>query len=228
MIELVLTALGLGVAGLDPTKALLAAGALSGGARKQDVTLYGLVSIVGTIVSGTVLSLVLGPRIAELDWTLFVPTDPVIATLEVGLGLGFLIWGLVRIQNSAAHTSSSRVSHGTSLPALVGFGLFFALTAFIDPAFASLIVVASRETSLWSVVAAHSVWILISQAPLIVIIGAILCGKHETVVSEFQCRWRQIRPTVRRVVTVALFVAATILLSDAGWWFFTGKFLVLS
>ncbi|WP_224448756.1 hypothetical protein [Haloprofundus salilacus] len=226
MIELVLTAVGLGVAGLDPTKALVAAGALSGGARKQDVTLYGLISIVGTLISGTVLSVVLGPRIAELDWTLFVPSDPVTATLEVGLGLGFLIWGLIRIQNSATQTFSSRALRGTSLPALVGLGMFFALTAFIDPMFVSLIVVASRETSLWSVIAAHSVWIVVSQAPLVVLLGAILCGKHERVVIEFQSRWRRLRPVVARAVTIALFVVATVLLSDAVWWFFTGEFIL--
>ncbi|QCJ45989.1 hypothetical protein [Haloprofundus sp. MHR1] len=228
MIELVLTALGLGVAGLDPTKALFAAGALSGGARKQDVTLYGLISIVGTLVFGTVLTVVLGPRISELDWTVFVPTDPVIATLEFGLGVGFLGWGLLRLKNSTTQTPSSRIPRGTSLPALVGLGLFFALTAFVDPMFVSLIVVASRETSLWSVVAAHSVWILISQAPLVIILGAICCGKHEGVVTEFQSRWVQIRPVVSRIVTIALFVVAMLLLSDASWWFFAGEFLILS
>ena len=51
MIELLLTALGLGLAGLDPAGALLAVGAL-GGARERHVAAYGLVALLGTAAFG--------------------------------------------------------------------------------------------------------------------------------------------------------------------------------
>ena len=46
--ELVLAALGLGLAGIDPAGALIAIAALAAGARDRAVMAVGLVSILGT------------------------------------------------------------------------------------------------------------------------------------------------------------------------------------
>ena len=52
MIELLLTALGLGLAGLDPSGALFAAGALGAGARERHVVAFGLVTLLAPRPSG--------------------------------------------------------------------------------------------------------------------------------------------------------------------------------
>lgn len=101
MIELLLAALGPGLAGLDPAGALIAAGALGAGARERHVAVYGLNAFLSTAVVGTALSLSIGPRIADIDWSMFVPGDWTAALLELALELGLLAWGIVRARKTA-------------------------------------------------------------------------------------------------------------------------------
>src|ERR671913_2125684 len=86
---LLLTALALGLAGLDPAGALVVAGALASGARERNVVLFGLVVLVGTMVLGATLSLSVGPRIAEIDWSVLAPGDRTVAFVETLLGWGW-------------------------------------------------------------------------------------------------------------------------------------------
>jgi Trk-type K+ transport system membrane component len=65
---LLLTALALGLAGLDPAGALVVAGALAAGAREGHVVLFGLVVLVGTVVLGTTLNDV-GPGLGQVGAT---------------------------------------------------------------------------------------------------------------------------------------------------------------
>lgn len=95
MIELLLVALGLGLAGLDPAGALIAAGALGSGAREPHVAAYGLVSLLGTVVLGASLSLTVGPRVAAVDWGALA-SSPGAAVVEVVLGLGLVAWSVAR------------------------------------------------------------------------------------------------------------------------------------
>ena len=87
---LLVTVLGLGLAGLDPAGALIAAAALTAGARDRAVLLYGVVVLVGTALLGTVLSLTLGARLASVDWSVLVPAGRVGAIIELGVGAGLL------------------------------------------------------------------------------------------------------------------------------------------
>src|SRR3712207_6067361 len=142
---LVLTALALGLAGLDPAGALVVAGALAAGAREGYVVLFGLVALVGTVVLGTTLSLTVGPRVAEFDWSVFVPTDRTVAFVEALLGVGLVCWGLVRARRPTARAPKPRSAGGTGPIALLGAGILFALCAVFDPTFIALTVVTGRD-----------------------------------------------------------------------------------
>ena len=85
MIGLLLAALGLGLAGLDPSGALFAAGAPAAGARERHVVAFCLLTFVGTAAFGTALSLTVGPRITDLDWGWFFSSPG--ALIEAALGL---------------------------------------------------------------------------------------------------------------------------------------------
>lgn len=227
MIELLLTALGLGLAGLDPAGALVAAGALGGGARERHVAAYGLVSLLGTVAFGTALSLILGPRIADIDWGALA-SGPGAAIVETVLGLGLVAWGLARVQRPATRAPKPRSPRGTGLIALVALAILFALSAILDPTFVSLAVIAGQGESFWSVVVAHSVWVLVSQAPLVLLLVAMAGGRHERFVIRFRSWWAKIRPAVGHLVTGAVLLVGAFFLLDAGWWFATGEFLVPS
>ena len=55
---------------------LVAIGALGAGARDRTFVVFGCVSTLGAIALGTVLSLIVGPRIAGIDWGVLFPHDP--------------------------------------------------------------------------------------------------------------------------------------------------------
>jgi hypothetical protein len=169
---------------------------------------------------------VIGPRIAGIDWSRFLPHNPtedlIAALVEVLLGLGLVVWGLVRTLRPSTTPPKPSVPRRLGLMSLAAVGILFALAAIFDPPFLSLVVIAGRSEHFWSVAAAHSTWVFVSHAPLILLLVLALVIDHETVVARFQNVWSRIRPLVVRLVTVAVLLAGTLILLDAAWFFVTG------
>jgi hypothetical protein len=224
LIELLLTALGLGLAGLDPSGALFAVGALGAGARERHVVAFGFVTLLGTAAFGTVLSLTVGPRITDLDWG-FLFSSPG-ALIEAALGLVLVAWGIARARRPATRAPKPRSPRGRGPAVLLAFAVLFALMAVLDPTFDALVVIAGRGEPFWSVAVAHSIWIVVSQAPLVLLLAAMAGGKHERFVARFGSFWERVRPAVGRLVTAAALLVGAFFMLDAGWWFATGEFLV--
>jgi cytochrome c biogenesis protein CcdA len=224
VIGLLLAALGLGLAGFDPAGALFAAGALAAGARERHVVAFGLVTCLGTAAFGTALSLTVGPRITDLDWGWFFSSPG--ALIEAVLGLVLVAWGLARAWRPTTRAPKPRSPRGTGPLALLALAVLFALMAILDPTFDALVVIAGRGEHFWSVAVAHSVWIAVSQAPLVLLLAAMASGKHRRFVARFQSWWEKIRPAVGRIVTAAALLVGAFFLLDAGWFFATGEFLV--
>lgn len=219
MIGLLLAALGLGLAGLDPSGALFAAGA-----RERHVVAFSLVAFVGTAAFGTALSLTVGPRITDLDWGWFFSSPG--AIIEAALGLALVAWGVARAWRPATRAPKPRSPRGTGPLALLALAVLFALMAVLDPTFDALVVIAGRGEPIWSVAVAHSAWIAVSQAPLVLLLAAMAGGKHRRFVARFRSWWEKIRPAVGRMVTAAALLVGTFFLLDAGWFLVTGEFLV--
>ena len=113
MIGFLLEAAGLGLAGLDPTGALIAVAALIAGARDRDIIVFGLVGLLGTVAFGSAVALALGPRIARIDWSKYAPDERTAAIIGVVLGLGLLVWGTVSLLRASV-TRRNR-SRGSSV-----------------------------------------------------------------------------------------------------------------
>ena len=232
MTRLLLTAFALGLASLDITGALAAVGALGAGARMRALLAFGCFTILGTVAFGTALSLIVGPRIAGFDWGMLLPHDPtedlVAAIVEVVLGIGLLIWGLVRARRPGAHPPKPIAPRGLSFMALAGAGMLFALAAIADPTFVSLVVIAGRADHFWSVAAAHVTWALVSHVPLVLVLAFALSVDNERVVTWVRTRWVRISPWAIRLVTIFVLLVATLLLLDALWYFLTGDLFLPS
>jgi hypothetical protein len=230
VIKLLLTAFALGLASLDVTGALLAAGALGAGARIRALLAFGGFCILGTAAFGTALSLIVGPRIAGIDWGMLLPHDPtedrVAAFVDIVLGAGLLFWGIVRLQRPGSRPPKPSVPSGVGLISLAGAGMLFALAAIIDPTFVSLVVIAGRAEHYWSVVAAHSTWTLVSHTPLILVLAFALGGENERVVTWVRTLFARISPLIVRLVTMVVLLVGTLLLLDALWWYITGEFFI--
>ncbi len=230
MAKLLLTAFGLGLASLDFTGTLLALGALGAGARNRALLAFGCVSILGTAVFGTTLSLVVGTRIADIPWSAFLPHDPaedrIAAIVEILLGVGLIGWGLLRILRPATNPPKPTAPRTVGILSLAALGILFALAAILDPTFVSLVVIAGRYDTFWSVVAAHATWVFVSHAPLILLLVFALVSDRARVVARFQGWWTMIRPYTVRFVTVAAILIGVAFLLDAAWFFATGDLLL--
>jgi hypothetical protein len=228
--KLLLTAFALGLASLDVTGALAAVGALGAGARVRALMAFGCFSILGTVAFGTALSLIVGPRIAGLDWGMLLPHDPtedrVAASVNVVVGLGLLTWGIMRTRRPATRPPKPGVPRGLGLISLAGTGMLFALAAIFDPTFVSLVVIAGRAELFWPVIAAHSTWTLVSHTPLVFVLALVVSGDHERVVSWFRTWWARISPLVVHLVTSVVLLVGTFFLLDTAWWYVTGEFLI--
>jgi hypothetical protein len=226
MTKLLLTAFALGLASLDFTGTLLALGALGAGAKDRALLAFGCVSILGTAAFGTTLSLVIGPRINGIDWGALLPNDPAedlkAAIVEVLLGIGLVSWGVVRAVRPGTTPPKPSVPRGLGLFSLAAVGILFALAAIVDPPFLSLVVIAGRYERFWSVVAAHSTWVFVSHAPLILFLVLALSTDHERAVARFQTLWSKIRPFIVRLVTGAVLLAGALFLLDAAFYLITG------
>lgn len=230
MTKLLLTAFALGLASLDVTGAMAAAGALGAGARVRALVAFGCFSILGTIAFGTALSLIVGPRIAGIDWGMLLPHNPtedrVAASVQIVLGLGLLAWGIMRTRRPATRPPKPSVQRGLGMSSLAGAGILFALAAIFDPTFVSLVVIAGRAELFWPVVAAHSTWTLVSHTPLVFVLAFAVSGDHERVVSWFRTWWERISPFIVRLVTSVVLLVGAFFLLDAAWWYVTGEFLI--
>ena len=230
MIKLLLTAFALGLASLDITGTLLAVGALAAGARLRAVVAFGSFCILGTVAFGTALSLIVGPRIAGIDWGMLLPHTPtenrVAAFVQIILGVGLLIWGIVRARTPVSGPPKPGVPRGLGLISLAGAGMLFALAAIADPTFVSLVVIAGRADVFWTVVAAHSTWTLVSHIPLVLVLVFALSGESERVVSRVRNLWAKISPWIVRLVTIVVLAVGTLLLLDAVWFYLTGEFFI--
>lgn len=233
---LLLASLGLGVAGLDPTGALLAVAALAAGARPRAVLLFGALVLVLTAVLGTVLSLTAGASLAGVDWASSLPGGPLTAALEAVAGAVALVWAAARLRRGAAGSareeaavasgrrSGARLASGAGM---AGAAVLFTAGAVLDPSFLGVVVLAGRAEPLPAVLAAHLVWSVVSQAPLVLLLVAVARGGHERATALFTRWWARARPVVRHAVTAALVLLGLGLLLDAGWYAATGRFLVL-
>lgn len=224
MIELLGAAVGLGIVGLDPIGALVAIGALAGGTRDRVVVAFGVTVVSVTAAFGAALSLIVGTRLAEINWRVLDTGHGFWAAAEAAVGTLLLIWAARRLRRPQTQPAEPRANRGRL--ALIGTGVLFGIGAILDPTFVALVVLAGRQGSLIEASLAHLIWILVSQAPLVAIVGAVLTGNHAAMVNWFSAQRQRRSRTFSRIGIGLACVAGLVLLVDAGWWLVTGGFLI--
>lgn len=211
---------------MDPVGALLGIAALTSGSRRMLVVLYGVIIVVVTVLVGTVLSVTTASISFGDLWALLDFPDPAWAIGQSALGLLLIALGIKRWRNRHdAEESPPKRRLGNPL-LLIGTGLLFGLTAPTDPTFIALSIVAARADGIVPIVAAHSLWILISQLPLVTLVIAILFNKHHAVTDRIQSGWARIRPYFANVLTGVVSAAGAFLVLEVTWWLTVGEWIV--
>jgi hypothetical protein len=225
MFGLFVTALALGLAGIDPSGLLVALGSLAAGARERTVLVFTGTVVVGTALLGTVLTLTLGQRLQDFDWTSLLPPDWLAAMIEALLATALLTWAVVRVRRPEVRPPKPARRSRTGA-ALIGGGLLFAASAPLDPTFVGLVVLAGRSESVAAIGFAHVTWIVVSQLPLITLAAAILLRRHHRPVAWLRDLMPRARPALAHLGTATLVLAGLVMAVDVAWWVTTGHFLL--
>ncbi|MET1008208.1 MAG: hypothetical protein ABWX96_21840 [Propionibacteriaceae bacterium] len=224
--QLLGAAVAIGVAGIDPTAALIAVAALVAGATSRALTAFAVTVMVGAPLLGTLLSLTIAARLAGLDWWVLVPRGRLGAVVGLAVGAALLTVGVVRLLRRPTQRPTTPRRHRVGTLALVGAGAAYVGSLLIDPTFIAVTVLAGRSRLPLEVIMMQCVWVLISQLPLIALLVAVSRFGQQLAVERFQAWWSRAQPVLRVVVTVALVGMGLILVVDALWWFTTGHFLL--
>lgn len=220
--ELIAVAAGLGLAGLDPVGALVAVGAAARGVRRSWLIGYGAVVLLGTALFGTVLTLTVGRRLADVDWAALLPGGGLRVTIELVLA-ALLIWWAVHRQRSPstpeAHTEP------TTGWALIGTGVVFAASAVLDPSFDAVVIVAAVDHGLPSIIAAHLAWAFVSQVPLLVLVLVLLRDRRGHAIERVRRWWARSSGILGWLGSAVIAAVGLVLAADVAAYLIAGEFL---
>lgn len=219
-------ALAIGVAGLDPTAALVAVAALVAGAGSRALTAFAMTVLVGAPLFGTVLALTVAARLSDVTWSGLVPRGRLGAVLGLVLGVVLLVTAIVRSARRKPPRPTTTRTRQVGALAMVGAGAAYVGSLLIDPTFLAVTVLAGRSRDPVEVIAMQVIWVVLSQLPLIALLVAVRRFGRQRAVDRFQAGWTRIRPTLSRVAWCALLAVGLLLVLDAGWWFATGQVLL--
>jgi hypothetical protein len=214
-VELVLVALGLGLAGIDPLGALVVLAALSRQATRRAVVSFSLVVLLGTTAFGAGLAVLVGDGVGGLADRLLDLPDVVGVVLESVLVVLLLRWAYLRWSRRNGPAKEKRpwlarwLDRGLPL-----VGGLFVVSAVTDPTFVALVALASREHGLAGALLASGLWTLVSQAPLFVLVAAVLLGAQARLlgrVEQLRRRWGRWLP---HALTAGIALAGLLLLAD--------------
>lgn len=227
MQTLYLKALGLGIAGFDPSGALIAMAFLTAGAARRAVFLFCLVYLVATIALLTIASSALSTRMPGTGWRPLDnhPQTKAVAELLIGAGLlAFAAWRL--LHHGGQGTKGKTRDLPVSTWATVGAGVLLAVGVIGDPALIAFTVVAATADTLTDIIVAQTIAVLTSKVLVLVVMVAIGLGVDKQVSGRLRAWWTKAAPAMTRIISVVLIGMAAALITNALWWFQTGGFLL--
>lgn len=225
--ELLLFALGLGLAGFDIFGVLIILTALASKVSKREIITFTLITLFGTVALGTVAVLLLGEGVRIItDFFNNLP-DVLWIALDFLVAILLFVWAGVRIvraikkQNVAKEPKATFFKHG-----LIVVGMLYAISAFIDPSYLALIALSGRADSLSVIVLAQFIWILVSQSALFALAIAVAFGIHEEFVNWFNRVREKYSNIITKIVTGLIVFFGTLITTDLIVFLATGRWLL--
>ncbi|MBY5025633.1 hypothetical protein [Streptococcus suis] len=219
-----LMVLGLGLAGIDPTGMVMLIPYLNDKQSKKKATLFGLSILFGVATLGGVLSGVLGQLVSTAEGFFNSLEDDIWVVLTALVILFLLYIGINRLKDKGKKQSEkAEKGSGKGFWFVIGLNIVLALT---DPTFVSVVTIGGHKSELLSSFLYALLWVLISQSPLFLLVGAVLLGKHEQFISAFQSWKEKHSATLSVIVTALIFISAGVLLLDLVVYYLSGNWLL--
>lgn len=225
----------LGLAGFDPTGAIVIISALALGISKKEIVAFALTTFIGTVLTGLVFSQFIGTGVDYIAGLLNYIPDNIYLVLEFLVSFALLKWFVERVFFKAKKDSKEEKKESFFVKyikkGLFVVGLIFAITALTDPSFLALLTLCGQSSNLFAVVAANCSWILISQCPIFILTIAVVFNKHEGVINWFNEKVKnspyieKLKKALSVALSVVILFAGLLTLFESFYFLFTGSWL---
>lgn len=227
MIEAVLAAFGLGIAGIDPLGAVILIAAIAANFTRARIIFFSITVLVSAIITGTILSVVGAGFITSIKDQLPVPTSSVWLAVNLAIAVIILVWVIRRkLSENKQKVEKPRKKTNSSYTAIAATGILFGAGSILDPTFLASISLAAQTNDLITILVMHTVWIITSQIMLFVLFVAYLNGKHEKVIDYFRMQYKKHKNLLINILFVAAIAVFILLVSDTIYYLVYGQYLI--
>ncbi|MEM7340595.1 MAG: hypothetical protein AAF467_18200 [Actinomycetota bacterium] len=218
----------LGVAGIDPVGAALLLSVISSGGSRASVLAFSTAALVTTVASGVILAIVGRGLLDQLTQLIPSAQSAVWAWVEGVAAVAILVW-LARRRRPSAGPATADQPRSAAPGSLIGYGAagaLFSITSVIDPTFVATAAVAGPTATVTTLIAAFTIWTMISQLMLFGLAAAFVANVHQPLVRRIRTLIARLRPVLSGTVGGVALVMAAVLLLDAVWFAATGRYLL--
>ena len=223
----------LGLAGIDPTGALVIITALTKKVNKNKISLFVITAIIATLLVGLVGGNFIINNFANIIAKLFnyLP-EYIYMILEFIIGIILLIWFIeriipkdkIKIKKESFFTKSIKKG-------LFFVGIIFAITAPLDPSFLAIITLVGHNNNIIENILSILSWVLISQLPMIIIYITVILNKDKKLINYLQNnklinrRKDQIKKVLNITLSIIILLSSVLSITESIYYFFTNNWL---
>lgn len=226
MIHKIISAMGLGVLGIDPVTAIFI---LSMGLRKDKkikITSFFLSFSLFSILFGAIISSIFGASVFDFINNL-IPTDDsdIWVFIEIGILIIILLWIFKRIFIKGKNEKKEEKQINGGIIKYITTGFIFALTCFTDPTYYAVIVIGSDTKNFLIITLLIAIWFFISQFMTVIAYLSVefnFINKLTNKIDKFKNKYQKVFSLCFNII---LIVIALFLLIDLILYLCLGKYL---
>ena len=225
MLQPILSAIGFGIASIDPIGAALLLTAIAAKAGRTKVTAFVTSVFFGSVAVGVTLSFV-GSEFIERAVTTFQNENSAAwAIVELVIAAIILDWLLRRKLKALRQEREPKKELAGSVGAYIFAGVSFVVASILDPTFLATLAVASRTGDFFTTVIMFIIWTLIGQVLLFGLFVLYLFGAHKKPIEFFRAFYRKHRRAFNVFIMTLGALASFFFILDAVYFFVSGSYL---
>lgn len=214
----------LGIAGIDPSGAIVIIYALSLGLSKRKIFSFAIISFVGTLLIGIILSYFFGTSLEYFSTLLNNIPHIVYLCIECVVCFALLKWFFNRVFLKEKQEIKKKQRDNLIIKyiqkGVIPLGIIFCIFSLTDPSFFALIGLLHHSQNILQIVLANCIWVIISQFLLILSLIAILFNKHEKIIQYVKkklkqnSKWKKIKSAFSVILSIIILIIDIIILAD--------------